>query len=910
MDATGRFMTGAVVLDGLEVGEDAELDLDLDTADGSSGIVSAASAMAVMAREQTGFGSSRYTSSRGSAASAVPPSLRSASVAAVLRNSTVLRGPWAVFHCAVIDPTPLADIKRELTLRPHSMGGGVRKYLPPVECFETRGRGGTSEILLVPRAYFVARFGVPAVDDTALGAPVRDEVRFEGALRDDRQRGFVDKLVDTLLVKRHTIALGSAEPGCGKTVMFLHLWANILRRKCLVIVHGLPIVAQWIAAVRKFVPAARVGIIHQDLWQVRGRDIVVASSDTLASRAPRYTSALWREFGVVCFDEAHHIMASTFMSIYRSCMHARYCLSLTGTPYRKDGLTAAMPFLTGPNAAFMKNTDPVHIRAVHFHAGRQEYVPHRWGPGKGKPNEAAMISALVEDEPRTRLLADMVRASVVAGRRVLVLCARNDLRRAVLQLVTESLADLPCPHKTRRLVICEGANVAATAGELGGVRAGRAEGKSHTGSSAIHPSESPPATPITLGAEPDEMHAEEVEEEQEALMEEQARAAVVLSGDVSIPPSLKRPRDEEEENAGQCCESSGAGAGSGGGQREETKGGSAETTTPSTLTPAQQRAMVKAEQARAREQLRAEKKRAKDLKDRAKELQARAKEQARLERERKALEAARVRERKAAEAARVKAERARVKAEYERAKEMAKAERGEKALVELYDTLYVSSFLAVGHQLSPEARAAMEAKVRELEAIIPEARCEAMRNCEGVVPRVVPELREQKSEELREQDSGDDSEVAASWVEELVAGEDYLTRMNKQRARAILATYVMAREALDIPGLDTLILGTPSSDVRQAVGRVRRKGLVDGSLPAPPMLGSVLRTPKSLVIDLIDEFTPFVEWSNTRARYYYDENFSISRVHIYKAGDAWDAVGKALVRNIAMRNAIRDHGDD
>lgn len=41
--------------------------------------------------------------------------------------------------------------------------------------------------------------------------------------------------------------------------------------------------------------------------------------------------------------------------------------------------------------------------------------------------------------------------------------------------------------------------------------------------------------------------------------------------------------------------------------------------------------------------------------------------------------------------------------------------------------------------------------------------------------------------------------------------------------RIIMATYQMTAEATDIPWLDTLILGTPKSDVRQIVGRVIRQ---------------------------------------------------------------------------------------
>jgi superfamily II DNA or RNA helicase len=44
----------------------------------------------------------------------------------------------------------------------------------------------------------------------------------------------------------------------------------------------------------------------------------------------------------------------------------------------------------------------------------------------------------------------------------------------------------------------------------------------------------------------------------------------------------------------------------------------------------------------------------------------------------------------------------------------------------------------------------------------------------------------------------------------------------KATKQVILATYVMTAEATDIPRLDTLVMATPKSDIRQIVGRILR----------------------------------------------------------------------------------------
>lgn len=53
------------------------------------------------------------------------------------------------------------------------------------------------------------------------------------------------------------------------------------------------------------------------------------------------------------------------------------------------------------------------------------------------------------------------------------------------------------------------------------------------------------------------------------------------------------------------------------------------------------------------------------------------------------------------------------------------------------------------------------------------------------------------------------------------------------KASTIIGTFSMAQEGLDIPSLDTLILATPKSDVRQAVGRILRGGSSGGGIHDP-----------------------------------------------------------------------------
>jgi superfamily II DNA or RNA helicase len=79
----------------------------------------------------------------------------------------------------------------------------------------------------------------------------------------------------------------------------------------------------------------------------------------------------------------------------------------------------------------------------------------------------------------------------------------------------------------------------------------------------------------------------------------------------------------------------------------------------------------------------------------------------------------------------------------------------------------------------------------------------------------------------------------------------------------ILATVRMAKEALDIPKLDTLILATPQGDVEQDIGRILR--------PFPTK-----QTPT--VFDIVDPFSTFFHLANKRLAFVSNLEYDVQRM--------------------------------
>ena len=97
----------------------------------------------------------------------------------------------------------------------------------------------------------------------------------------------------------------------------------------------------------------------------------------------------------------------------------------------------------------------------------------------------------------------------------------------------------------------------------------------------------------------------------------------------------------------------------------------------------------------------------------------------------------------------------------------------------------------------------------------------------------------------------------------------------------ILATFQMAAEGLDISTIDTIILGTPKTDIEQAVGRIR------------PKVGVIPKNPP-LVIDIVDDFSLFARQAEKRNSFYRKKNYFIETFRVSRDGntivktDTWE----------------------
>lgn len=108
------------------------------------------------------------------------------------------------------------------------------------------------------------------------------------------------------------------------------------------------------------------------------------------------------------------------------------------------------------------------------------------------------------------------------------------------------------------------------------------------------------------------------------------------------------------------------------------------------------------------------------------------------------------------------------------------------------------------------------------------------------------------------------SGVPPSKITYYVGGLTSAQREKAKEGAVLMATYQMTAEATDIPDLDTLVMATPKSDVRQIVGRILR---------------SVEGKKEPVVFDILDSSSSvFDGYSKSRARWYASVGAKVNHV--------------------------------
>jgi superfamily II DNA or RNA helicase len=225
----------------------------------------------------------------------------------------------------------IEHIKEELTVTPYLP---FNKNIKP-ESFPVFLEN--EKYLCVPKYYGIQKFGKPDTNKELCGSNVN--IIFSGKLRSNQL-----DIVNIVLNKMETNDGGLLSLGCGqgKTVLSLYI-ASILKVKTLVIVHKSFLLNQWIQRAKEFTNA-NIGIIQQNKIDIDGKEIVIGMLQSISK--DKYDSDIFRDFGLVIFDEAHHA-PSKYFSKALPIIACRKTLALSATPNRADKLEKVLYWYFG-----------------------------------------------------------------------------------------------------------------------------------------------------------------------------------------------------------------------------------------------------------------------------------------------------------------------------------------------------------------------------------------------------------------------------------------------------------------------------------------------------------------------------------------------------------------------------------
>lgn len=217
---------------------------------------------------------------------------------------------------------------------------------------------------------------------------------------------------------------GILKLGCGKgkTALALHLAAT-LDVPTLILLDNTNLLEQWKGDIEEFldVPGG-VGRIQGDQFDWK-KGIVLATYHTMGALAHDLPEEIRRWFGLIIYDEGHHISAATFAPCAE--VFYGYRLALTATPVRDDGTNIIYDNHVGP-IIYEDVTHLVKPRIIFKWTGLELDAIADVKDRNGEVHLSKVSTHFGKWIRRMSIVLNDVQTAIAHGRKVLVLCNSVD----------------------------------------------------------------------------------------------------------------------------------------------------------------------------------------------------------------------------------------------------------------------------------------------------------------------------------------------------------------------------------------------------------------------------------------------------------------------------------------------------
>jgi superfamily II DNA or RNA helicase len=349
---------------------------------------------------------------------------------------------YSIYKKGLSSNSDIDTIKQKLTVKPFSYNNDAKPFPIYLE---------SPNKLYLPRYYGIKNNGAPS--EIKLSIPTKTNMKFAKSLK-PKQEPIVDAFIKSLNPD-YGGGIISVPCGYGKTVIALYIAAQ-LNLKTLVVVHKEFLVNQWKERIEEFIPGAEVGRIQSKIIKTQNKDIVLGMLQSISMID--YQDDLFNDFGLVIYDECHHLGAEVFSKALLKT-NCKYTLGLSATPNRNDGLSRVFEWYLGPIVYRIKKRDDnnVDVKLIDFVDNSQEYskeirnynkklncaamINNICGYGRRtrnynkKLNYAAMINNICGYGPRIQIIIENIDQCISQGRKILVLSDRREHLKSIKQII-------------------------------------------------------------------------------------------------------------------------------------------------------------------------------------------------------------------------------------------------------------------------------------------------------------------------------------------------------------------------------------------------------------------------------------------------------------------------------------------
>jgi superfamily II DNA or RNA helicase len=255
--------------------------------------------------------------------------------------------------------------------------------------------------LLVPKYYGLNKIGPPSINYEYKGDTI--DVSFNGLLRDN-QKEIINQIIPYITSNDGgVLCLPCA---AGKTVLSLYL-ISYFKVKTLIIVHKTFLLEQWKDRAKEFTNA-KIGILQQKKIDIKDKDIVIGMLQSISKN--KYDKQIFKEFGMVIFDEAHHA-PSQYFSKALPIIACKLTIGLSATPNRTDKLEKILYWYFGDimyknNNNNNTNNNNVLVNIINYNITHPKFIELKLYTGD--VNRAGTINKITTIGRRNKLIIDKI----------------------------------------------------------------------------------------------------------------------------------------------------------------------------------------------------------------------------------------------------------------------------------------------------------------------------------------------------------------------------------------------------------------------------------------------------------------------------------------------------------------------